>query len=127
MFDRTATKRRVKPTVSILVTDKPGWQSSETLKQLATEGIKSTYVLRYKHLDESQWAGDTNEYGKAVKNLYQNRPRISATTSTSETVPAASSGDDVTKAICPPGTDQRPKDNTGIGLRGMIYGIYKRL
>jgi hypothetical protein len=121
MFDRTATKRRVKPTVSILVTDKPGWQSSETLKQLATEGIKSTYVLRYKHLDES------HEYGKAVKNLYQNRPRISATTSTSETVPAASSGDDVTKAICPPGTDQRPKDNTGIGLRGMIYGIYKRL
>jgi hypothetical protein len=104
MFDRTATKRRVKPTVSILVTDKPGWQSSETLKQLATD-----------------------EYGKAVKNLYQNRPRISATTSTSETVPAASSGDDVTKAICPPGTDQRPKDNTGIGLRGMIYGIYKRL
>ena len=126
-ISRTATKRKVKPTVSILVTDKTGWQSSETLKELAKESVESTYILRYKRLDEKQYNGDINEFEKAVKKLYQNRPQISAKRSALKIELAHSSPNGIDKAIREPEDDQGLEGDAGSGLWGKLYGIYKKL
>ena len=126
-ISRTATKRRVKPRVSILVTDKTGWQASDTLKELATEGVESTYILRYKRLDEKQWNGDINEFEKAVKKLYQNRPRTLAKRVPRETELAHSSPNEMNKAIREPEDDQGLEGDAGSGLWGKLYGVYKKL